>query len=172
MQPDTHANEGSKDEPAGISVSVKLECEIVTREPARSRSESRRSQGTDEVVCELALTPVPASVRVGRQFAARMLTEWDVPPEPIQDAVLIVSELVTNAICHGCPPVTLRMRKARHELAIEVDDGDDSVPRARGTTHDSLNGRGLPIVAALSSSWTADLTDSGKTVRSVLTVSA
>ena len=125
----------------------------------------------DAPVCELGLAPVPASVRVGRHFAARTLTDWDVAPEEIQDAILIVSELVTNAVRHGRPPIRLRLRKIRQEVVIEVDDGDESMPRDRKPTYDSLGGRGLPIVAALSRRWTANLSDAGKTVCSVLTVS-
>ena len=147
---------------------MKLEFEIADKTSVQR--DRARAEDDDAIVCELALTPTPASVRVGRQFAARTLTEWDVPPEPIQDAVMIVSELVTNAICHGRPPVRLRLRKARGEVAIEVDDGDVSIPRERRPTLDSLNGRGLGIVSALSRHWTADATGTGKTVCSVIAV--
>lgn len=148
--------------------------DTITLPPQSDRANAVRDD--DALISELALTSAATSVRVGRQFAARTLTEWDVPPEPIQDAVLIVSELLTNAIRHGRPPIMLRLLKDSDkdsdEVAIEVDDSDESTPYRRTAHPDAAGGRGLSIVEALSRRWYADVSGSGsgKTVRSVLAI--
>lgn len=126
---------------------------------------------TAQVTGELQLAPVPASVRIGRQFVARALTDRDIPPEQIEDAMLIVSELVTNAIQHGRPPVRLRLCLTPADVTIEVEDGGDGRPRRRWPGTEALGGRGLAIVATLSRQWAVQPHGSGKRVQSVLTVS-
>jgi anti-sigma regulatory factor (Ser/Thr protein kinase) len=120
---------------------------------------------------DLQLAPVPSSVRIGRRFAARALTDWEVPPEQIEDAVLIVSELVTNAIVHGSPPVRLRLRRTAAAVTIEVEDGGGERPRRRWAGTEAHGGRGLAIVATLSGAWAVQPHGGGKCVQSVLTVS-
>ena len=76
-------------------------------------------------------------------------------PELVADAVLCVSEVVTNAVQYGRPAITLCLDTARGGLGVEVTD--------RGVPFDvdaiepvddvSPNGRGLHIVAALSRAW-------------------
>lgn len=74
------------------------------------------------------------------------------------DAVLLVSELVTNAIQHGRSVIALRVRSVPAGIGIAVaDDGppipaldghDPAVPRTGATS-----GRGLAIVAAVADAW-------------------
>jgi anti-sigma regulatory factor (Ser/Thr protein kinase) len=81
-------------------------------------------------------------------------------------AELLVSELVTNALRHGRPPVELRIRTARGRvLRIEVLDGavgEDPVPSE--APPDAISGRGLSIVAALAVRWGTEAAASGKVV--------
>jgi anti-sigma regulatory factor (Ser/Thr protein kinase) len=126
---------------------------------------------------ELALPASPASVCIGRRLAAHTLAQWMVPGKPAEDAVLIVSELLTNAIRHGAPPLRLRLRlrlrRGGQELAIEVDDGDrGAAPHKRDASPDAVGGRGLGIVATLSRRWGSRATQSGKTVWSVVAITA
>src|SRR5215472_141003 len=51
----------------------------------------------------ITLPPVPGSAKAAREFTAATLRNWHLDPL-ISDAVLIASELVTNAINHGSPP--------------------------------------------------------------------
>jgi anti-sigma regulatory factor (Ser/Thr protein kinase) len=64
----------------------------------------------------------PASLADARRFVVSTLRGWSLPDELLQDSALIATELVTNAIVHGQPPIRLRLRKSARELAIEVDD--------------------------------------------------
>ena len=119
---------------------------------------------------ELEVPPVGSSVQDGRRFATATLTEWAVPPEIVQDATLIVSELLTNAIVYGTPPIRLRLRKTADELAIEVDDAASAMPRKLRATPTDLHGRGLAIVADIGSRWAARPDGYGKTVWSTLAI--
>ena len=69
------------------------------------------------------------------------------------DAELVVSELVANAVSHavsvGSCPVTLRLLADVGRVRIEVDDGDPEPPAPRLAPPDAERGRGLQIVAAL-----------------------
>jgi serine phosphatase RsbU (regulator of sigma subunit) len=119
---------------------------------------------------ELDVPPVGSAVQDGRHFATATLTEWEVPPEVVQDATLIVSELLTNAIVYGSPPIRLRLRKTPEELAIEVDDAASAMPRKLRATPTDLHGRGLAIVADIGSRWAARADGYGKTVWSTLAI--
>lgn len=75
--------------------------------------------------------------------------------EPADDAALIVSELVTNAVRHATPPVQLRLLASETALTIAVSDGTTDPPRptAPGPRE---SGRGMAIVQALSVAWRSE----------------
>jgi hypothetical protein len=128
---------------------------------------------TDAVGQRTAVFEVPPSATAlsdARRFAAATLAEWDLPGSVAEDAILIVSELVTNAIVHGRPPVRLRLVRAPRELAIEVDDDAGAIPRKLHASLDDINGRGLAIVAEIGSRWAARANGRGKTVWSTLPI--
>ncbi len=106
----------------------------------------------------------------GRRFAVDVLRRWSMPETVVDDATLIVSELLTNAIVHGRPPVRLRLRATDEELAIEVDDAASAMPRKLRATPDDVHGRGLAIVAELGNRWAARAEGFGKTVWSTLPI--
>jgi serine phosphatase RsbU (regulator of sigma subunit)/anti-sigma regulatory factor (Ser/Thr protein kinase) len=104
------------------------------------------------------------TVQSARDQTRRTLAEWDVPASRIDDIVLLVSELVTNAIIHGKPPIELRMRTARHEVVLDVRDHANYLPRRLHPTVDDEHGRGLQLVALLAKRWGTRPVPQGKSV--------
>jgi anti-sigma regulatory factor (Ser/Thr protein kinase) len=94
----------------------------------------------------------PTAPSRARTLVRETLREWRLV-ELIDDAELVVSELVTNALRHGLPPIVLELRQGSATLRIDVSDGRPS------TTHheihvvsqdDDESGRGKGIVEAVS----------------------
>jgi hypothetical protein len=83
-------------------------------------------------------------------------------PDVADDVALCVSELVTNAHRHGRGPVQLRITRGPARVHVAVDDHDTRHPHLR-VAHDD-GGRGLAIVAAISTRWGTDPQPWGKTV--------
>jgi signal transduction histidine kinase/FixJ family two-component response regulator len=119
-------------------------------------------------VSVLDVPPDASAVHEARSFAETTMRGWDVPRAVIADAALVISELLTNAIVHGRPPIRMRLHKTRRELAVEVDDGDSAMPRKLYAAPEDVRGRGLFIVGELSSRWAARADGTGKTVWSTL----
>lgn len=85
-----------------------------------------------------------------RRLAHDFLARLRVPPSACEDALLIISELVTNAVVHALPPAALRVRCMRcGALRIEVTDGGSQTPLPSYTDSEDEHGRGMFIVAAL-----------------------
>lgn len=131
----------------------------------------------DGAVC--ALRPTSASSRTAREFATNTLCSWGLD-ELVDDAVVIISELVTNAVRHGVPPyaaaagdapikLTL-VRQARFAVFIVSDPGEQD-PRMRPADDVCENGRGLHVIEALSRAWGwTPLPDGGKAVWAALSI--
>ncbi|MHB1569686.1 MAG: SpoIIE family protein phosphatase, partial [Solirubrobacteraceae bacterium] len=126
-----------------------------------------------DVAQEAASLEVPAqpsAIAEARRFTTSQLRDWSLPDALIEDAALITTELLTNAIVHGREPIRLRLRKTPRDLAIEVDDATSAMPRRLRAKPEDLHGRGLDIVARLSSRWAARASVHGKTVWSTLPI--
>lgn len=120
---------------------------------------------------ELQLPALESSVCVGRKFTAGVLADWAIGGEAAENAVLIVSELLTNALVHGDPPISLRLHRATDELTIDVDDGSSLMPQRLKPAPEDPHGRGVAIVAQLSRRWAARPHGRGKTVRCTIATS-
>ncbi|MEY9940830.1 SpoIIE family protein phosphatase [Streptacidiphilus sp. MAP5-3] len=100
-----------------------------------------------------------------RAFTQGVLTSWRVGEELQDLGVLAVSELVSNSLTHGHPPMRLRLRRTDRRLTIEVTDADDHLPRRKRALPADESGRGLEIVATIASNWgTRRTPDGGKAV--------
>ncbi|WP_037960704.1 ATP-binding protein [Streptomyces violens] len=104
-----------------------------------------------------------------REFARRALADWGVGEARTQDALLCVSELVTNAVRHGVPPgrgFRLRLLRAGEALVrIEVHDSGPGHPRVADPAEDGdERGRGLLLVEAVADKWGVGERDPGKIV--------
>jgi anti-sigma regulatory factor (Ser/Thr protein kinase) len=113
------------------------------------------------------LGTLPVAVPSARVFVAESLALWGMD-KLSDDACLVTSELVTNAVQASWPeyasePVKLWLMADAENLVIEVYDGCPDMPQER-SAGDGEGGRGLAIVAALSVSWGVYAGSLGKTV--------
>jgi anti-sigma regulatory factor (Ser/Thr protein kinase) len=106
-----------------------------------------------EHVCPVP--PVAGAVSAVRRRVAALLADWSVCPEIVEDSLLVVSELVTNAIVHARPPAELRLSWVRGDhpptLRVEVTDAgpDFAAGPSRAGIDPDEHGRGESIVRAL-----------------------
>ncbi|MFG2127116.1 SpoIIE family protein phosphatase [Streptomyces sp. NPDC048751] len=106
--------------------------------------------------------PEPSAVAELRTAAGRQLREWGLE-EASFVTELVVSELVTNAIRYGRPPIELRLILDRN-LICEVTDASGTSPHLRRARVFDEGGRGLMLVAQLTRSWGTRHTYRGKTI--------
>ncbi|MGP4049874.1 ATP-binding protein [Streptomyces sp. 2A115] len=116
----------------------------------------RRADEHLHKACVFGLPPTPASVGVARRNVRELLSEWGTSRETCDSAVLVTSELVTNALTHTQSEwIVCRLRTAGERLHIEVEDQNRglTLPAPRRPTPDDQGGRGLLLVGVLSSDW-------------------
>jgi anti-sigma regulatory factor (Ser/Thr protein kinase) len=120
--------------------------------------------------------PLPAEsanpVKVARRYVASVLAEVaEIDADHVDDVVLAVSELVTNAICHavGEGQLSIRLDIRPRWTHLYVVDPDPTVPEPAplGGENLSLSGRGVPIVGELGLLWFAP-GENGKTAHAVI----
>jgi anti-sigma regulatory factor (Ser/Thr protein kinase) len=131
----------------------------------------------DGVVCALRATS--ASSRSAREFTTTTLRSWGLE-ELVDDAVVIISELVTNAVRHGVPPYAaaagdtpIKLSLVRQGLFVVfiVSDPSEQDPKMRPADDIGENGRGLHVIEALSRVWGwTPLPGTGKAVWAALSI--
>jgi hypothetical protein len=110
------------------------------------------------------LTREPTSAAEARSQVREVIRAWKIPVDP-DIAILLTSDLVTNAITHGeGETVTLGIRCSRGHLRVDVYDSPRSLPAQADGAVDAAVGRGLVLVAALSTEWGSFRTPAGKAV--------
>ncbi|WP_371528621.1 ATP-binding protein [Streptomyces sp. NBC_01283] len=128
---------------------------------------------------QLEVRPDPAEVGRARRWARSRLAGSGIGvDEPLAETlILLISELVTNAVVHtGCPAV-LRMRlpdvpEVPEEAAdagpgtvrVEVADASARPPKQRHADGDATNGRGLELVDGLADRWGWQTEGAGKSI--------
>jgi anti-sigma regulatory factor (Ser/Thr protein kinase) len=118
----------------------------------------------------LALPASPPSVRLARDWVTGVLNDIG-RTELAESARLAVSELVTNAILHADPPMTVHVRGTVEHPRIEVTDQSMVPPRQRHSLRPRIDGddefswstvgRGLDLVASFATRWGADMDPRG-----------
>ena len=122
-------------------------------------------KGRKDLVASAAYLPEPAAVAAARKFVRDALRSWlDTAPGAdadgglVDDAVLLTSELVTNAVVHAGTQVQVTCKLAAGAVEVVVRDShparmvpgpapDDTVPAER------TGGRGLLLPSALAAAW-------------------
>jgi hypothetical protein len=166
-----------------VESALTLLCDVLARAPASLEetcdellSALLPSRPADDVALLLARTHALDADRVAT---------WDVPADPTFVALarkltcdrlaawgledvsfvteLIVSELVTNAIRYGEPPIQLRLIRDT-TLICEVSDASSTAPHMRRARAFDEGGRGLLLVAQLTQRWGSRHTRTGKTI--------
>jgi anti-sigma regulatory factor (Ser/Thr protein kinase) len=116
---------------------------------------------TTDRLRRITLPPIPESARTAREFTAAALRAWHLDPL-ISDAVLIASELVTNAISHGAPrggeaagyvELTWSYQVSRLICVITDHAAEPPVMVPADVCADAESGHGLRIVGALAAAW-------------------
>ncbi|MFC6084886.1 ATP-binding protein [Sphaerisporangium aureirubrum] len=140
-------------------------CLEVTREVGFQKL-LRSNGGEDTTTCPLR--PQADSVKTARDVTRTTLRRWGFD-QIGDDAALVVSELVTNAVRYtrhaalhfdGQPIILMLLRLAPHVL-LAVSDPSDEIPRPKEPDFISEHGRGLYIVETYSTCWGWDALDEG-----------
>ncbi len=111
----------------------------------------------------LTLSAVTESVPAARRFVRESLTTLDAAGA-CDDAVALVSELATNAVIHARTPYTIVVSRAGRAVRVAVRDQSPVIPRRRAYGVDATTGRGLRLVATMSSDWGIEAERGGKVV--------
>jgi anti-sigma regulatory factor (Ser/Thr protein kinase) len=112
----------------------------------------------------VSLTAGPAAAAEARGQVRAAICTWDVPVDP-SVAVLLTSELVTNAVRHEAgETVMLAITCSGDQLRVDVHDTSCSLPVPVDAPADAETGRGLMLVASLSAEWGYYRTPAGKAV--------
>jgi serine phosphatase RsbU (regulator of sigma subunit)/anti-sigma regulatory factor (Ser/Thr protein kinase) len=119
----------------------------------------------DDRVATAAYAPEPSAAAEARRFVRETLRSWGVPGNSdrasavVDDAVLLTSELVTNAVVHAGTQVLLSCRMGSGAVEVAVSDRhparalSSELPPPVSEPAERTSGRGLMLPAALASAW-------------------
>jgi anti-sigma regulatory factor (Ser/Thr protein kinase) len=134
-------------------------------------------EARDDLVATAAYQPVPAAAAAARRFVRDTLSSWELAGEHagpgeraewaqrdalVDDAVLLTSELVTNAVLHAGTPVqvTCRLLGDLSDGAVEIAVLDrrptqlrPDRPHTAAEAAERTNGRGLQLPSELATAW-------------------
>jgi serine/threonine-protein kinase RsbW len=128
---------------------------------------------TANTVVTMRLPFAPSSVSVARQRLKSWMLEVGESPESVEDARIIISELVANAVRHARPladgNLQVTWNREGEEIQVSVTDGGATTrPRNVHAAPTALAGRGIAIVDALAQRWWTEDTQSRSTVYALL----
>jgi anti-sigma regulatory factor (Ser/Thr protein kinase) len=93
------------------------------------------------------------SIPAARSFLARLLHGWDVADEVIDDASLLATELMSNAVRHGTGVLHLEIAVHDRLLRVSVHDRGVEAPVVREVNQTSIDGRGIWLVQCIARDW-------------------
>ncbi|MFF0598784.1 ATP-binding protein [Streptomyces antibioticus] len=122
--------------------------------PHRRHHPEPRTAARRHHAFSLLLEHGPLAPATARHEARPVLAAWGLDDDQIYDALLVVSELVTNAVSHALPPVALHLRTSNGQAPVQVrvsDGGPQQAPDNWAASRpDDEHGRGDIIVSSLS----------------------
>jgi CheY-like chemotaxis protein/anti-sigma regulatory factor (Ser/Thr protein kinase) len=104
-----------------------------------------------------------AAGTMARELVRDALHDWDLVALH-DDATLVVTELVNNAVIHGGSSFRLQLSRTSGAFRIEVVDEGEGTPEPQPQDTDAEGGRGIMLVDAMSSSWGVEDVPRGKLV--------
>jgi len=111
----------------------------------------------------LVLSPETSSVAEGRAFVRDTLMQWGL--YSLADrAVLVASELITNAVLHTRSSPFINLFLVSNCVRLEIADSSERRPRRRNSGVDATTGRGILLVESISDRWGASPIENGKVV--------
>lgn len=114
---------------------------------------------------ELQLPHTTQSVRRARRTIAAFLDPSEVPGAVVEDVLLLVSELVTNAFVHAGSPAVVRLDADLERIKVAVADrNSQKKPSVREPDPSSSSGRGVLLVDRLAARWGVESQCTGKVV--------
>ncbi len=117
--------------------------------------------GSGTTTIELGVGPDSLSPRATRHMFAKHFADHP----RLDDLLLCLSEVVTNAVLHAGPPIQVKGAVVESKkIRVEVSDGSKASPVKRHPADFSPTGRGLHLLDSLTSDWGVDITSGGKTV--------
>lgn len=140
-------------------------------EPAERTAWARVCSAHDAIAPDTAASRVvrllagPQGSMQARQVTREVCLEWGSrDPAWLDDAVLVVAELVCNGVQHSNSPITLGLALRGGRVTVSVADGLDTVPVPRATSPLAENGRGFAIIDVLADGWGVEPQPRGKRV--------
>ncbi|HZE16157.1 MAG TPA: ATP-binding protein, partial [Mycobacterium sp.] len=109
----------------------------------------------------ITLPPDTSSVPEARRWVASQLED---APEACDTALLLTSELVTNAVLHAATDLVVSVERGADVVRISVADHQDAQPELKHYEVDASTGRGLQLVAAMAVAWGVRPLPGGKAV--------
>jgi anti-sigma regulatory factor (Ser/Thr protein kinase) len=113
----------------------------------------------------LPLPPHKIAARQAHRVLEWALRDWQVGGDAADNARIVLSEMVTNALTHSLDVFRLALRLNGDQILVEVWDGADGVPHVGLPDGLAVNGRGMFLVDTLSKEWgVRPEAEGGKTV--------
>lgn len=106
----------------------------------------------------------PTSGALARNVLRELCAAAELNPDTCETALLLATELVTNAIEHGGAPAVLDAAILDQVVRVAVDDSSSFTPEPKIASELDERGRGLFLVDALASRWGTESRTGGKTV--------
>jgi anti-sigma regulatory factor (Ser/Thr protein kinase) len=134
-------------------------------QPPRDAGQLGHRSGPSAVEVSRQFLPERDAPRAARGFVGDALRRWGHNATLVQDSQLVVSELATNAVVHARSPFAVIARREGSGVRLLVRDLSTAAPVLRSTADVlAFSGRGLHLVADVTTEWGVETTTAGKTV--------